>query len=134
MAVQLIPGGLLFAGSLILRESPFHLFRKGNDKQAMANLVFLRNLPEDHPYIIEEVMMAREKLQEELDMADGKTGIKGYLSGACKQLFTVKDMRHRMLVAAAELADVPGLLRSQCSPRKIGPVQPASVSRLKSLN
>jgi len=96
MAVQIIPGGLLLIGSLILRESPFHLFRKGQDDRAMANLIYLRNLPEDHPYIIEEVTMARAKLQEELDMAGGKTGIRGYLSGACKQLFTVKNMRHRM--------------------------------------
>ena len=96
MAVQLIPGGLLFIGSFLLKESPFHLFRKGKEEQAMKNLTYLRNLPANHPYIVEEVEMARAKLEDELEMAGGRTGVKGYLSGAFKELLTVKDMRHRV--------------------------------------
>jgi len=96
MAVQLIPGGLLFLGSFLLRESPFHLFRKGQEERAIANLTYLRNLPADHVYILEEISMARAKLEDELAMAGGKTGVKGYLSGAFKELLTVKDMRHRV--------------------------------------
>ncbi|KAK8064583.1 quinate permease [Apiospora phragmitis] len=62
-AVQLIPGGLLAVGALWLRESPRWLFSKGRRDQAMANLVWIRQLPRDDVYIIEEVSYIDEDLE-----------------------------------------------------------------------
>ncbi|KAI8942406.1 hypothetical protein NX059_000480 [Plenodomus lindquistii] len=56
-AVQLIPGGCLLIGALWLPESPRWRFAKSPDQRAraMKDLCWIRNLPEDHPYILEEV-------------------------------------------------------------------------------
>ncbi|KAK7914045.1 quinate permease [Apiospora marii] len=62
-AVQLIPGGLLAAGALWLRESPRWLFSKGKRDEAMANLCWIRNLPRDDVYMIEEVNYIDEDLE-----------------------------------------------------------------------
>lgn len=87
--------GLLGIGSLFIRESPAWLLRQGRDEQALQNLEYLRNIPRDHRYIQEEVGMTKAKLEEELEMSQGKTGIKAYLSGAFKEL-AIKHMRHRL--------------------------------------
>lgn len=62
-AVQLIPGGLLALGALWLRESPRWLFSKGKRDQAMDNLCWIRDLPRDDVYIIEEVNYIDEDLE-----------------------------------------------------------------------
>jgi len=54
-AVQLIPAGLLFVGAFWLRESPRWLMSKGRRTQAFKNLSWIRKLPSDEFYIIEEV-------------------------------------------------------------------------------
>ena len=54
-AVQLIPGGLLLIGSIWIKESPRWLFQKGDREQALANLCWIRNIPADDIYIVEEV-------------------------------------------------------------------------------
>lgn len=54
-AVQLIPAGCLLLGALWMRESPRWSFSKGKREQAMKDLCWIRNLPADHPYILEEV-------------------------------------------------------------------------------
>jgi hypothetical protein len=80
---------------LFLCESPPWLLRKGREEQALANLEYLRCLPSDHIYIQEEVAMIKAKLEEELEMSNGRSGIRGYLYGALKEL-RVKHMRHRL--------------------------------------
>lgn len=54
-AVQLIPAGLLFLGALWIKESPRWLISKGKREQGIENLCWIRNLPSDDLYIIEEV-------------------------------------------------------------------------------
>lgn len=54
-AIQLIPSGLLFVGSLWIRESPRWLFFHNRPKQAMENLCWIRQLDAGEMYIIEEV-------------------------------------------------------------------------------
>ncbi|KNZ73258.1 putative quinate permease [Termitomyces sp. J132] len=53
-AVQFIPGGLLFIGAWFLTESPRWLVSRDHNSQALKNLSYLRNLPDDHPYVVEE--------------------------------------------------------------------------------
>ena len=93
--MQLVPGGLLAVGSLFLRESPALLLRRGKDDQALENLSYLRMLPKDHHYIQEEVAMIKARMEDELLMSGGKTGVAGYLSGALTEL-RAKHMRHRV--------------------------------------
>lgn len=54
-AVQLIPAGCLLIGALWIKESPRWLFANGKNELAMKNLCWIRNLPADDLYIIEEV-------------------------------------------------------------------------------
>jgi sugar porter (SP) family MFS transporter len=61
--VQLIPAGLLFAGSLWIPESPRWLFSKGRREQAMRVLCWMRNLEPTDIYIVEEVSYIDEDLE-----------------------------------------------------------------------
>ncbi|KAI7532588.1 putative quinate [Hortaea werneckii] len=64
-AVQLIPGGLLFIGAFWLRESPRWLVSKNRRDQAIKNLCWIRNLPEDEIYIVEEVAFIDAAIEEQ---------------------------------------------------------------------
>jgi len=54
-AVQLIPAGLLMGGAFLIRESPRWLFSRGRREEAIRNLCWLRQLPQDHIYMQEEI-------------------------------------------------------------------------------
>lgn len=54
-AVQLIPAGMLVIGAVFVKESPRWLFSRGRREQAIKNLCWLRQLPEDHVYMQEEI-------------------------------------------------------------------------------
>ncbi|ORY10431.1 general substrate transporter [Clohesyomyces aquaticus] len=54
-AIQLVPAGMLLAGALWIKESPRWLFANGRREQALKNLCWIRNLPLDDLYIVEEV-------------------------------------------------------------------------------
>ncbi|KAF2672733.1 general substrate transporter [Microthyrium microscopicum] len=64
-AVQLIPAGLLFIGAFWLKESPRFLLAKGRRQQALDNLCWIRNLPADDLYIVEEVAFIEAALDEQ---------------------------------------------------------------------
>ncbi|KAI8637011.1 general substrate transporter [Parasitella parasitica] len=55
LGIQLAPGGILFIGMAFLPESLRWLALKGRDEDVKRNLLKLRDLPEDHPEIIEEL-------------------------------------------------------------------------------
>lgn len=61
-AVQMIPSGLFLIGSILMKESPRWLFQVGRYDEAIKNLVWFRNLPEDHEYIIYEVNQVKESI------------------------------------------------------------------------
>ncbi|KAG9858901.1 quinate permease, partial [Aureobasidium melanogenum] len=64
-AVQLIPGGLLALGSIWLKESPRWLFSKGKREQGLKNLLWIRNLPADNFYIVEEISFIEAALEHQ---------------------------------------------------------------------
>jgi len=64
-AVQLIPGGLLLLGTIWLKESPRWLLTKGKREKAIKNLCWIRNLPADHIYMIEEISYIDAAIEEQ---------------------------------------------------------------------
>lgn len=92
MAVQLIPGGMLAVGSIILKESPGWLLRKGREEEALNVLSYVRQLPIDHVYLQEEVGMLRVVIDEERKLTGGRPGIKPYLKAFLREL-RVPDIR-----------------------------------------
>jgi len=64
-AVQLIPGGLLLIGALWLRETPRWLMQKNRREEALKNLSWIRNLSQDHIYMVEEVSYIDGSLEEQ---------------------------------------------------------------------
>lgn len=54
-AVQLVPAGCLLLGAFWMPESPRWRLTNGQREQALKDLCWIRNLPADHTYILEEV-------------------------------------------------------------------------------
>lgn len=64
-AVQLIPAGILLIGALWLKESPRWLFTKDRRQEAIGNLCWIRNLPQDDIYMVEEVAFIDAAIEEQ---------------------------------------------------------------------
>ncbi|KAF2191392.1 general substrate transporter [Zopfia rhizophila CBS 207.26] len=64
-AVQLIPAGMLLIGALWIKESPRWLFTKGKREQALKNLCWIRNLPADDLYMVEEVAAIDAQIEQD---------------------------------------------------------------------
>jgi sugar porter (SP) family MFS transporter len=83
-AVQLIPAGMLFFGTLWIKESPRWLFSKGRREEALKILCWMRNLESDDIYIVEEVT----QIEEELERYRRNVG-----AGFWKPFLALKDRR-----------------------------------------
>lgn len=64
-AIQLIPGGLLLGGALLIKESPRWLFFRGRREEAIQNLCWVRQLDENDIYMIEEIGAIDQALEEQ---------------------------------------------------------------------
>lgn len=64
-AVQLIPSGMFLAGSVIMKESPRWLFSVNRHDEAIENLTWFRNLPEDDEYVVFEVNQVKESIESQ---------------------------------------------------------------------
>lgn len=53
--VQIIPAGLMFIGLFFIKESPRWLMTRGQRSKALKNLCWIRKLPQDDIYMLEEV-------------------------------------------------------------------------------
>ncbi|KAF8053778.1 general substrate transporter, partial [Lyophyllum atratum] len=63
LGIQLIPGGLLFLASVfVLPESPRFHIKKFRPEKALKTLTWLRQLPADHEYIINELRAMQEQV------------------------------------------------------------------------
>ena len=90
-----MPGGLLAIGSIFVRESPAFLLKRGHDERALDTLEYLRKLPRDDKYILEEIAFIQGRIEEELEMSHGQVGVRGYLLGALREI-KLGHMRHRL--------------------------------------
>lgn len=63
-AVQLIPGGLFMIGCFFLVESPRWLLMRSRTEEARQKLSYIRHLPTDDPYFVEEFNMMRTSIEE----------------------------------------------------------------------
>lgn len=86
--------GIIFVFSLLQRESPRFLVKKGKDEKALDNLSRLRNLPRDHPYLQNEFAGIKNSHQEEMEATMGS----GWL-GILKETFLVPKNLYRLYLA-----------------------------------
>jgi sugar porter (SP) family MFS transporter len=109
MAVQLIPGGILLASSLVLLETPRWLRSKGRIEEADKNLSILRGLPEGqsaslrssneshrestgHPYTVQENEMTDQQLAVEAQKTHG-----GSVAARLREIF-LPGIRNRLFM------------------------------------
>ena len=52
-------------GSIFMKESPRWLMQVGRDDEAIKNLTWFRQLPEDDEYIIYEVNQVKQSIEEQ---------------------------------------------------------------------
>lgn len=97
MGAQIIFGGLLAVGTLVLKESPSWLLRKGRQADALKILSYIRKLPEDHHYLAEEVALAQGIIDEERRLAGDQTGLMPYLKGFIRQM-KLRSIRNRFII------------------------------------
>lgn len=83
VAIQLIPGGILFIASMFLQETPRWLYKVGRKDEALQTLGWIRNLPIEHVYIQEEFAMVGIQLDRELHV-QRKSGFIGQLREIAK--------------------------------------------------
>lgn len=93
LALQLVPGVLLFIGMIFCPESPRWLARMDNFEAAERIIVRLRQLPADHPYVMREVAEIRMQVEQRSTLHMGR-------KQQFKKLFA-KGVRNRMGVGMA---------------------------------
>jgi hypothetical protein len=75
VAVQFIPAGLLLVSIPFVVESPRWLALKNKTARAKKALSRVRNLPEDHEYIITEMSEISLSITHEIDLSGGSRSI-----------------------------------------------------------
>lgn len=85
---------IIFCLSFMQYESPRFFIKQGKHEAAQYNMARLRNLPEDHPYVLNEIAAIEMAHQEEMEATKG-TGFWGML----KEMFTVPSNLYRIWLA-----------------------------------
>lgn len=73
VAIQLIPGGLMFIGLFFLKESPRWLMKQGRHVEALDSLAYIRNEAQDSEPVRKEIAEINAAIQEELAATEGVT-------------------------------------------------------------
>ncbi|CAE6471097.1 unnamed protein product [Rhizoctonia solani] len=99
IAIQFIPGGILFISSMFLQETPRWLYKVGRKEEAITALAWIRNLATDHVYVQEEFAFIGEQLDRELQV-QRKKGFVGQLREISKP-----GLRNRLALGAGAISD-----------------------------
>jgi sugar porter (SP) family MFS transporter len=94
-AIQLLPGGLFVLGIPFITESPRWLMSRGRRDAAIKNLSYLRHLPSDHPYVIEEVN------QIDIQLEHDRTAVGAGFWAPFKQVFGRAYLFKRLLITTS---------------------------------
>lgn len=81
--------------SLWVPQSPRWLVKQGKTQQARQVICRLRGMPEEDPYVVTELKGIEDQLEWEEAMTMGTSGF----WAPVKELFTVPDMRYRLLLS-----------------------------------
>lgn len=73
VAIQLIPGGLMFIGLFFLKESARWLMKQGRREEAINSLAYIRNAPEDSEEVQKEIAEIYAAIEEETALTEGVT-------------------------------------------------------------
>ena len=92
-SIHIIFAGLILILSIFPVESPRWLAKVGRNEQAAINLSKLRNLPQDHPYVQNELTDIHDQLEREREATLG-SGVLGLL----KELFLVPRNRYCIML------------------------------------
>nr|BAK00638.1 predicted protein [Hordeum vulgare subsp. vulgare] len=85
--------GLLLILSFTVNETPRWLTMKGRHEQALKNLCILRQLPEDHPFVQNELLDVREQLEREREATMGTSRW-----GKFRELVMIPSNRYRFML------------------------------------
>lgn len=91
--VQFFPAAILMIGIFWVPESPRWLLMKDRRDKAIKNLVWLRTVPEDHPYLQFELSQIEDQVTAEKALVGDST-----LWRIFKELCTVHTHRKRLLL------------------------------------
>ncbi|KAI1398029.1 general substrate transporter [Hypoxylon fuscum] len=94
LAVQGLPALLLFSLMMICNESPRYLARKDRWEEAKMILTKIRNLPPDHPYLLDEFQEIADQLEYERRLV----GDASFMS-LQKEMWTVPTNRKRAILS-----------------------------------
>jgi hypothetical protein len=93
--LHIIFAGIILLLSFLQYESPRYYIRRGQDEKAVAVMARLRNLPADHPYVVNEISEIQRSYQEELEATMG-TGMRGMI----KEMFLMPSNLYRLYLAS----------------------------------
>ncbi|KAE8405962.1 general substrate transporter [Aspergillus pseudonomiae] len=93
-SLHIIFAGLIFLLSFTQYESPRYLVKKGKYEAALKNLSRVRNLPEDHEYVVEEMTAIRNSHEAEMEATMGSGPM-----GVIKEAFLVPSNLYRLYLA-----------------------------------
>ncbi|RAL14092.1 putative MFS quinate transporter [Aspergillus homomorphus CBS 101889] len=94
-SLHIIFAGLIIILSFLQYESPRFLIKKGKPEQALRNLSRIRNLPQDHEYVVREITAIQQAHQAELEATMGA----GWF-GIIKEAFLIPSNLYRLYLAA----------------------------------
>ncbi|POY72650.1 hypothetical protein BMF94_4478 [Rhodotorula taiwanensis] len=71
MGIQLVPGVALNISMLLLTETPRFMAKKHDEGRAAETLSYLRNLPQEHPYVQDELAGIMNQVENERQLTAG---------------------------------------------------------------
>ncbi|EAA34662.1 general substrate transporter [Neurospora crassa] len=94
LAIQGLPAGLLCVCMLLCHESPRWLARRDRWEECKSVLARIRNLPPDHPYIVDEFREIQDQLEQERRLQGDAT-----YWDLTRDMWTVAGNRKRALIS-----------------------------------